>query len=173
MKTCTRCLQELPLSDFGARARSHDGLKPCCKICQKKENKAYRDANPDYNKAYQSERKIELAKYYIDYRAQNYEVIRARNLRRRIREKNAGEPITAAVIRALWNRQNGLCAICHKNIGEKPGEKWAYHVDHIQPISKGGTNDPVNLQCLCPPCNIWKSNKLPEEVAQELGRLFI
>ncbi len=33
--------------------------------------------------------------------------------------------------------------------------------DHIQPKSRGGTNDPSNAQHLCRDCNIKNSNKLP------------
>jgi hypothetical protein len=33
------------------------------------------------------------------------------------------------------------------------------HVDHIQPRSKGGTDDDENLQTLCSECNIGKSNR--------------
>jgi HNH endonuclease len=33
-------------------------------------------------------------------------------------------------------------------------------VDHIYPVSLGGTNDPDNLQCLCQSCNSRKSNKV-------------
>jgi 5-methylcytosine-specific restriction endonuclease McrA len=173
MKTCCRCNLELPITEFGIRKKSPDSLRAFCKTCQKAENAAYRANRPEYNKAYQAERKAALAQYYKDYRAANYEVIRARNLRRRAREQQAGDPITAAVVRQIWHRQNGLCMLCRKNIGDKPGQPWAYHLDHIMPLSKGGTNDPINLQALCPPCNIWKSNKLPHEVAEELGKLFI
>jgi 5-methylcytosine-specific restriction endonuclease McrA len=35
--------------------------------------------------------------------------------------------------------------------------------DHIQPKSKGGTNDPSNAQHLCRDCNIKKSDKLPNQ----------
>ena len=34
--------------------------------------------------------------------------------------------------------------------------------DHIIPQSKGGTNNPNNLQTMCEPCNRHKGNKLPD-----------
>jgi len=34
------------------------------------------------------------------------------------------------------------------------------HVDHIIPLSRGGTNDDTNLQTLCGLCNLRKSNKV-------------
>jgi len=33
------------------------------------------------------------------------------------------------------------------------------HVDHINPVSQGGTNDPANLQTLCEKCNLGKGAK--------------
>ena len=32
-------------------------------------------------------------------------------------------------------------------------------IDHIKPLSKGGTNEPANMQCLCLPCNVAKAAK--------------
>lgn len=37
---------------------------------------------------------------------------------------------------------------------EKCGRQSAYfHIDHITPRSKGGSNDLSNLRCLCPMCH--------------------
>lgn len=33
----------------------------------------------------------------------------------------------------------------------------ADHVDHIQPVLFGGTDDPANLQALCAACNLQKA----------------
>jgi 5-methylcytosine-specific restriction endonuclease McrA len=35
-------------------------------------------------------------------------------------------------------------------------------VDHVVPVSKGGTNELSNLQLLCPACNMTKSDKLEQ-----------
>lgn len=42
------------------------------------------------------------------------------------------------------------------------GNPIKLHVDHIKPISLGGTNDLDNLQLLCQTCNLKKSNKYAE-----------
>ena len=54
----------------------------------------------------------------------------------------------------LYVEQHGLCKRCREH------EKYkAMDVDHIKPLSKGGTNDLDNLQLLCRRCNAKKSNK--------------
>lgn len=47
-----------------------------------------------------------------------------------------------------------------------------YHVDHYQPLSKGGAHTVSNLVIACPRCNLTKSAKDPYFFAQSIGRLF-
>jgi hypothetical protein len=42
------------------------------------------------------------------------------------------------------------------------GRKGEYHVDHARPLSRGGTNDPTNLQLLCGECNLRKGARYDE-----------
>lgn len=51
----------------------------------------------------------------------------------------------------LINSVNGVCALC--------GEDKTPSIDHIIPISKGGSDDLSNLQVLCSSCNSKKGNK--------------
>lgn len=46
----------------------------------------------------------------------------------------------------------------------KDKKEMIFNIDHIIPVSKGGSNDIDNLQITCKDCNSLKSNKLPNEI---------
>lgn len=64
--------------------------------------------------------------------------------------------ITKESIDELIKRQDYKCAICSKSITMR-GER---HLDHIQPLSKGGGHTIKNVQWTCVNCNVKKSNKI-------------
>lgn len=72
---------------------------------------------------------------------------------------------TAADIAALHRLQKGKCAACRSPLD-------AFHVDHIVAIARGGTNDRINLQLLCPTCNLQKGAKHPVDFMQSKGFLL-
>ncbi len=100
------------------------------------------------------------------YAKENPEVAatQARNRRSRIRDAEGSH--TPEDIDIILKRQKYKCAECGKSI------RKAYHVDHIEPISKGGSNWPSNLQCLCSTCNLQKSDFDQIEYAKRRGRLI-
>ena len=107
------------------------------------------------------------------YRSAHLDQQVAKEMRRRLRLKNGTtDPITTDIIAGIWHKQKGQCIYCRTKLGASPKATDSYHVDHIHPVSKGGTNEVHNLQCLCPPCNWKKGAKLPHVFAQQLGRLF-
>jgi 5-methylcytosine-specific restriction endonuclease McrA len=72
-------------------------------------------------------------------------------------ERNAEGKLSVGIRGRLLKLQKGLCIICRNKLilhGEKK-----YHMDHIVPISGGGTNYDENIQLLCAGCNVAKSNK--------------
>lgn len=85
---------------------------------------------------------------------------------RRAREKSADGKITAKQILKILESQKHKCVYCLACL------KDGYEVDHITPISKGGTNWPSNIQCLCRACNRRKSAKDPIAFANEKGLLL-
>lgn len=73
--------------------------------------------------------------------------------------------------RQLWSKQEGLCAICGEPMPDNRFDmaharlwaKWRPTIDHIQPRSRGGSNDISNLQLTHGICNKRKGNTLPKK----------
>lgn len=108
----------------------------------------------------------ELAKAYATaYRRANLGQYRAYSANRKAR-KRAGGTHTVADIGDLLRLQKCKCAICKTSIRDR------YHIDHITPLARGGSNVRANLQLLCPPCNQRKSDRDPIVHMQSLGMLL-
>lgn len=80
---------------------------------------------------------------------------------RRKREYEAEGHFTIDDLITLYENQNGVCAYCGKAISMKRSNDT--HLDHIRPISRGGSNWPDNLAFTCRKCNTSKGNKTVEE----------
>ncbi len=115
------------------------------------------DELADYMKNYIAENSAHLAEYKRHWQAQNPDKRRAKDQRRRGRKVEAGGTFTDADIQRIYNRQEGLCAYCHAPLN------GVYHIDHIQPLSRGGSNWPENLACACAYCNQSKGAKTLDE----------
>lgn len=89
---------------------------------------------------------------------------------RRARKMQVAGSHTIADVRSIFDSQRGLCASCEKKLF-KSGEK-KFHIDHIKPLARGGSDDKYNLQCLCPDCNQRKHAKDPLDWARENGKLL-
>ena len=53
--------------------------------------------------------------------------------------------------KTVASNQKWNCNICKNMLDE------TYEIDHITPLYKGGTNDIINLQALCPNCHRKKT----------------
>lgn len=85
------------------------------------------------------------------------EIMRAACLNRVARKAGADGSYSIKDIKHLFRTQEGECAACRTSLSE------GYHVDHIKPLSRGGSNWPENLQLLCPSCNVRKGAMPMEE----------
>ena len=80
------------------------------------------------------------------------------------RIKKNGKPDNTITLPRLFEKYNGICNICGKQISfECSRESGDYpSIDHIKPISKGGLHRWNNVQLACRSCNIKKRDKWEE-----------
>jgi 5-methylcytosine-specific restriction endonuclease McrA len=91
------------------------------------------------------------------WRINNREASRAKDTRRRIRKMKAEGNHTGDDIKRQYKAQKGRCYYCGVKVGQD------YHVDHVIPLSRGGSNGPENIVISCPFCNQSKKDKMPHE----------
>ncbi|WP_370644632.1 HNH endonuclease [Methylorubrum sp. B1-46] len=85
---------------------------------------------------------------------------------RKARKKGADGTHSLKDIGRILKQQSSKCAYCKIELKNK------YHVDHIVPLARGGTNWPNNLQILCATCNLQKKDQDPIDFARRKGRLL-
>ena len=65
----------------------------------------------------------------------------------------------------ILERNGFTCQLCGAGAGDtdpfNPNRKVRLHIDHIVPISQGGTDDKDNLRVLCSACNQGRANVQP------------
>ena len=182
MKHCPSCETSKPLDSF----RMEKGRpQSYCRDCHKVYMRVYYERNKerllDQQKAYvQANREAtqrRRAAHHIKnrdhensasarWRQENPEQRAHLQRVHRARKRSAPGSHSAEDVQRLFVLQNGACPVCRSDL---PAE---YHVDHIQALSRGGSNDPDNLQLLCPPCNTSKHAKDPIAFMQSRGYLI-
>lgn len=101
------------------------------------------------------------------WRENNRELVATLDRLKRDRRKGAVGSHTVDDIREIERLQRNRCAYCKCDL-----RKLKRHIDHIVPISRGGTNDRANLQLLCEFCNLSKHARDPIDFAQSRGLLL-
>jgi 5-methylcytosine-specific restriction endonuclease McrA len=86
---------------------------------------------------------------------------------RKRRARIAGVHVEPVSFQAIYERDRGICGICHKRVSLKL--KWpdpgTASLDHIIPISKGGTHEPKNVQLAHLRCNQSRgTGRLPAQM---------
>jgi len=126
----------------------------------------HREEKAKYDAAYRESHKEIITKYQTEYQRKHLPEYAARNAKRRALIRGTIDNATprqlaeiVEVYRKAIEDPKVRCYLCGKliPIGHR-------HVDHIIPLSKGGTSLPSNLAVACDTCNLHKSDKLPEEI---------
>ena len=200
MKTCKKCGETKPHSEYHLHKRFKDGLHINCKTCRNSENTIYRAANPekskqsskkyrDDNKSKMTEIRATYAKNNPEkvreskrlYALKNKEVLKAKAKAKRLenpeRHRRAKQNRRARERSAVGKISAGLVG----RLFDLQKGKCAccklplgddYHVDHIMPLALGGTNTDDNIQLLRARCNRQKNAKHPIDFMQERGFLL-
>jgi 5-methylcytosine-specific restriction endonuclease McrA len=163
MKRCTGCGCELPLTaEFFKPRKDRPGkYTSWCRDCLNERSRAWHRENRGVRlpklRAYYAAHRDEAAAYYQE----NAGRIRAYRAAYRARLLDAAGSHTADDVEDQYRRQRGRCYYCGAAL-------HGYHVDHVQPLARGGSNGPENIVVCCPSCNHHKSVRMPHECS---GRL--
>jgi hypothetical protein len=180
-KSCTRCSEMKPLTDYHKQTRAKDGHKSECKICKRTDNAKYRAENYEavsayeknhlksnreailaYHKDYRNNNKEAVAAYGREYRAENKKAIRANERRRRARKIGNGfEVYTETQVFELYGTD---CHICMEPVDLDaprgagiPGWERGLHMDHLIALVNGGPDNLDNIRPSHGLCNLKKS----------------
>lgn len=165
MKQCKKCGVEKALDDFYAYKSGNAWAR--CKACVSSDSMGWQRANPERTASTQSARKPHKREYnkrwYRSPAGRAWHRANADKIRARSREKNAARngrkrmKIDVALLQELRVLQGHRCAYCPAELGDRP------HLDHVVPLSRGGTHTLDNVVWSCAPCNLSKHAKTPEE----------
>ena len=174
MKYCKACDTTKSKSEFGkckpdlVKKNNLDGLQYTCKECRKTRcKKSYEKVGRETHQKHYVENLDKLKtnsikRHHLLKKDTNYIVKRkAVGNKRRAMKINAEGSFTVEEILILFDVQSGSCVYCGTELNRTGSSH--YHIDHIKPLSRGGTNYVDNLQLLCPHCNLSKSKKTHEE----------
>lgn len=122
---------------------------------------AYREANREIirikHRAWRDANKDIAESATRAWKAKNPDNGRLHTAKRRARKKANGGRLSRGIVKRLMLAQSSLCAYCSAQL------QFGYHIDHIQPLSRGGEHTDANVQLTCTACNMRKHNKTHEE----------
>jgi len=137
--------------------------KPEYKAKAIERGKNWRQENPDKVRKYYEKNPDKYKESTKNWREENPEKRRVLNQKRKAIKHNANGSHAAKEIETLRNASMGYCV----GYIRKPHyvSKENLTVDHIIPLSKGGSDDISNIQLLCKSCNCRKHDKIPPSLA--------
>jgi len=159
-KKCLKCEYVKSLSEYGRMSCRKDKLHYYCKSCIKDINAVQYAKNQQERVARAVSwarnnrgRKRELNKEYMS----KHPEVRERSRHKRRAQLAGVEYDRTILLDKLYLRDGEQCSLCNKHV--KRGEA---SIDHITPISCGGTHTWDNIQLAHIICNCAKGNSLSQ-----------
>jgi 5-methylcytosine-specific restriction endonuclease McrA len=193
-KYCCHCKKELSLDSFQKNRVTKDGLQYRCKACTKLASRACRarrshlwlEKISPWDKRSEANRlranasaRIRRAKSPEKERAQNRRwregnpfVVAMTAARNRARELKVESTLTAGEWRDVVERANFICHICGDEVCFEIGSPNRLSLDHVIPLSRGGTNVKENVAPAHNRCNKARSNMTMSEFGVWLNRVL-
>jgi 5-methylcytosine-specific restriction endonuclease McrA len=183
-KICNVCEEDKPISEFKVKKAS--GLpQNKCSLCASNQRKLYaategykrrrkeyrertKQRNLEYQRAWRSKRRKESPpeKVLIDEKQKE----KYRESSRRIRALKLGLPWESYTESQVIDFYGYRCYICLEDINldveRRPGyPNWRYglHIDHVIPMSKGGSDTLNNVRPVHGGCNLSKGPRNPSK----------
>ena len=161
MKICPRCGDEKPTSAYGSRKSSSGNicLRSWCKACEVTDQSVRAKANPTKkaaeNKQYRERHLDRMRAKDRAYNRLHRDPVKKAEAVQRRRAKKRGAAAIPYSRRAIYERDEGLCGICHQHIdwnlsGKDPE---GFSIDHLTPASLGGTDTIDNVRSAHMRCN--------------------
>lgn len=138
-RECKSCKKTYPLNKDNFGHTPSGGFRWKCRFCKRKSDGEYAKNNP--------------------------ENVNTRMQRRRLLSVKDGGLTPAAkneIREQLVIQQDGVCYFCRSKLTER------IHIDHLQPLERGGDNKIENLVVACSKCNQEKHAKTVDEYRQWL-----
>ena len=120
-----------------------------------------REAGLRWDRAHKAKKLAQMRLWHATHPAQSSLRRRKGHHARRAKENGvaAAGHFTQADARLILLSQDGLCLYCSVLLPEGRGR----HIDHLVPLSRGGTNHPKNISWACSRCNMKKGTMTAEE----------
>jgi len=122
---------------------------------------ARREERIAYNMQYDKDHKAEKFEYYKKYRQTEAGKAVGRKGSQKHRALKMGVECEVFDPKEIFERDGYRCQLCGKKTRpdyKNPNHPLYPNLDHIVPLSKGGSHTRLNTQCLCRQCNITKNN---------------
>ena len=167
-RTCQACNARLPLDSFHSDSQSPGGRRKTCKSCRTHREKTRYAEDPErHRERMANHRRANISKVRAADSAR-YERDKPKRLALAIANTHVRRARIAAVpfdrgisVPALRKRDGDRCYYCSARMvfrsfkkGERPGTQAT--LEHMQPISRGGSHTWDNCVLACWACNIGK-----------------